>query len=350
MYERPYALTKGYLALPTAGLISADNFAYNGDFYTMRSKNFALYAWGVMGYNILVVLWGAFVRATGSGAGCGAHWPLCNGEIIPRAPRMETLIEFSHRLSSGVLGILMLVLLIGAFRLFSRGHAVRRAAAWSMFFVLTEAIIGAGLVKFEWVAHDDSVARIYTMAFHLVNTFFLLTALTLTAWFASGGKTLRLRHRGLISLTTGAALVGTLILGASGAITALGDTLYLQAGITPAESPVVAWLLNVRIFHPLLAVVVFGLVLWAARVVTAQSTSRLSSRFATWSVGLFVCQLALGTLNVILKAPVSIQLAHLLLSNLIWIMLVLMTATILADVVEPQVVERRLGLEERVAS
>ncbi len=312
----------------------------------MISKVFTRYAWGVLYYNILVVLWGAYVRATGSGAGCGNHWPLCNGEVIPRAPEIHTLIEYSHRLSSGLLGFLMLGLLFWALRVFSRGHAVRKAALWSLFFVVTEAAIGAGLVKFEWVADNDSVARIYTMAFHLINTFFLLTALTLTAWFAGGGQPFRLKGQGIMGVTVGAALLGTLLLGASGAITALGDTLHLQAGITPAESPVVAQLLNVRIAHPIIAVAVFALVLLAARTISASSTVASAQRFAWGAVGLFVVQLVCGSFNVILKAPVWLQLVHLLLSNLIWLLLILMMAAAFAQGARRQVaasIQRSMG-------
>src|SRR5947199_389083 len=97
--------------------------------------------------NVLVVLWGATVRATGSGAGCGSHWPLCNGVVIPQAPRIETVIEFSHRLTSGIALLLVVGLVVGAFRLLPRGHAGRKAAVWSMFFMVGEAALGAALVK-----------------------------------------------------------------------------------------------------------------------------------------------------------------------------------------------------------
>jgi len=160
----------------------------------MDPRRFRRFAWGVLAYNLLVVAWGAYVRATGSGAGCGSHWPLCNGEVIPRAERIETLIEFSHRLTSALDGLLVLALAVWAFRLFPRRHPVRPAAAWSLVFLVAEALIGAGLVRFELVADDASLARALVMAAHLVNTFLLLAALTLTAHratspllFPSGG-------------------------------------------------------------------------------------------------------------------------------------------------------------------
>ena len=122
----------------------------------MKLTNFAKFAWGVLVYNLLVILWGAYVRATGSGAGCGSHWPLCNGEVIPRAPQIETIIEFTHRLMSGLSLLLVILLLIWAFRAYPRGSIVRKGAVLCMVFIITEALVGAGLVLFEWVAHDAS--------------------------------------------------------------------------------------------------------------------------------------------------------------------------------------------------
>ncbi|MEZ4657526.1 MAG: COX15/CtaA family protein [Caldilineaceae bacterium] len=300
----------------------------------MKTNAFAKFAWGLLAYNILVILWGAFVRATGSGAGCGAHWPLCNGEVIPRAARLETLIEFSHRLSSGLLGIFVLILLIWALRAFRHQRTVRLAAIWTMIFVLAEAIIGAGLVKFEWVAADDSMARVYTIAFHLVNTFLLLGANTLTAWFAAGGRPFRLWNQGAVTATLLAAIGGMLALGASGAITALGDTLYLSAGLDPADSPVTAWLVGLRIYHPILAFVVYGLLVLAARVCVARQANLAPKTVQPLANGLLTVatiQLLAGAFNVYLKAPVWMQLVHLLLSDLLWVLLVLMAATSLSQ-------------------
>ena len=238
----------------------------------MKNRPFAKYCWIVLALVVFVILWGAVVRATGSGAGCGNHWPLCNGQVIPPTETMETVIEFTHRLSSGLLGILVLGMVGWAFRAFPKGHVVRKAALWSIFFIITESALGAGLVKFEWVAANVSMARVYSTAFHLINTFLLLSTVTLTAWFAGGGAPFRLRKQGVVGLVLIAAFVGSLILGASGAITALGDTLTLQAGITPAESPIVAWLVDVRITHPVLAFVLLGIYYLAVTVINSRRT------------------------------------------------------------------------------
>src|SRR5512139_906295 len=159
----------------------------------MKLIRFAWFAWIVLVYNVLVVLWGAYVRATGSGAGCGSHWPLCQGVVLPRAPQIETIVEFTHRLSSGLVVLLALVLLTWAWRAYPKGHSVRLGAVMAMVFTVTEALVGAGLVLFGLVAQNQSVARAFSVDVHLVNTFLLLASLTLTALWASGGRRVKLR-------------------------------------------------------------------------------------------------------------------------------------------------------------
>lgn len=278
-------------------------------------------AWLLLGYTVLVILWGAFVRATGSGAGCGSHWPLCNGEVIPRSPAVETLIEFGHRLSSGLLGLFVVGFVIAAFRAFPRGHRVRKGAAWTLVFIVTESLLGAGLVTFEWVAANDSQERVFVMAFHLVNTFLLLAVMTLTAWFARGGAPLRFRERAAVVIPVALTAVAVLVVGASGAVTALGDTLTLTEGIQPEDSPVVARLVASRFYHPSIAILAFLLVGFV---------SMKNPIFGRPLLGLYLVQLAIGAVNVYLKAPVWIQLVHLALSDVIWILLVLHAAKLLA--------------------
>src|SRR5829696_8162535 len=117
----------------------------------MKLGRFAIYAWAVLAYNLLVILWGAYVRATGSGAGCGSHWPLCNGEVVPRAAAAQTLIEFTHRATSGLALLAVVALVAWVFQAFPRRHPARKGAASSLVLILTEAAVGAGLVLFELV-------------------------------------------------------------------------------------------------------------------------------------------------------------------------------------------------------
>lgn len=293
----------------------------------MKLNRFAIYAWATLVYNLGVILWGAYVRATGAGAGCGAHWPLCKGVVIPREPAIETMIEFSHRVTSGLALISALVLVVWAFRAYPHGHRVRRAATFSLIFMITEALLGAGLVLFEWVAHNTSLARVISMGAHLTNTFLLLAALTLSAWWASGGEGFRFSRQGWLSLGVITSIVGTFIIGITGAVIAFGDTLYyahLDAGGTEASiAPLVATIKEIRIVHPFVAVLVsiFLLVLaWQAQRLRPSTTSRQLALLLSIFIAL---QIIAGILNVYWRVPVAMQLIHLLLADCVWITVVL---------------------------
>jgi heme A synthase len=295
---------------------------------------FAKYAWAVLAYNLVVILWGAFVRATGSGAGCGSHWPLCNGEVIPRAPQLETLVEFTHRATSGLALLLVVGLLIWAWRRYGPGHLVRLGAGWTMFLMLTEALVGAGLVLFELVADNTSTARAVVIAIHLINTFLLLVALTLTAWWASEGKPVQINWQDGLGLAMIVAFVALLVLGSSGAVTALGDTLFpassLAEGLQQKFSPTAHILVRLRLFHPIIAIGVGVYVIVMMGLINARRfnpTARTLSR--TFTV-LYLVQLIIGAFNVVLLAPVWMQLLHLLISDVLWILLVLFAASAFA--------------------
>lgn len=295
-------------------------------------NRFAKFCWGVLAYHIAVILWGAYVRATGSGAGCGSHWPTCNGDVIPRPQSVETLIEFAHRASSGLALLAVLGMFFWAFRLHPRRHIVRLGASLSLLFIITEALVGAGLVLFEWVARDTSVARAISMAVHLVNTFLLLMALTLTAWWASDGEPIRLRGQGRVLRLLAVGAVAVLILGMSGAVIALGDTLFLGLGVSPEESPLVRTLVAIRPIHPVMAVLVgIYLSVMGLRLLDLRPHP-LTARLVVALMMLYVVQMLAGGVNVVLKAPVWMQIVHLLLSNLIWVVLLLLAVVSLSSV------------------
>lgn len=158
-----------------------------------KLSKFAKYAWFVLAYNIVVILWGVFLRASKSGDGCGQHWLTCHGEIIPSAPELKTVIEFSHRITSGLAFAAVLILVIWAFRKFEKSDILRRTSLVAFVFIITEALVGAGLVLTGNTAEALTAARPFWMIGHLTNTFILLAFLSLTAWFASGGKRFRLK-------------------------------------------------------------------------------------------------------------------------------------------------------------
>ncbi len=302
-------------------------------------NRFAKFTWGLLGYNLLVILWGAYVRASGSGAGCGAHWPLCNGQVIPQATRVATMIEFTHRIMSGLTLVFAVGLAIWAWKAYAPKSSVRLGAGLVLLFTLTEALVGAGLVLFELVDKNASVTRAVSVAIHLANTLLLLGAATLTAWWASGGEIPRFRQRGPAAFLLVAGLVGLVLLSASGAVTALGDTLFpagsLAEGMQQDFLSTAHFLIRLRIYHPLLAlamgVYVTGVAIWAAN----HFRRTLIRRFANGLIGLFVLQLGFGFVNVALLAPMWMQMLHLLTADLVWILFVLLTFVSLAETPMP---------------
>lgn len=309
----------------------------------MTRHGFAKLVWGALGYNLIVIVWGAYVRASGSGAGCGAHWPLCNGEVVPREAAAKTVIEFSHRLSSGLVLMVALAMAIVAFRSFERGSIVRKGTVAVLVLTIAEALIGAGLVLFKLVAQDTSSLRGLSMSLHLVNTFFLLGALTLTAHWASNPSseqaapapspspaaasaraTLALR---VMLVLTGSAL---LLSAMSGGIAALGDTLFpattFSDGLRQELSTGAHVFLRLRILHPVIAITSSLFVLTTAALARAVRPSPGIIRWSRIASTLTAAQLVLGLVNVALLAPIWIQLLHLLLADFVWIAFVLMYA------------------------
>jgi heme a synthase len=312
-------------------------------------NRFARFAWGLLGVDVAVVAWGAYVRATGSGAGCGAHWPLCNGEVVPRSPPIDRVIELSHRLSSGLVLVLTGVLLVSAFRAYPREHVVRKGAAVAMGLMLSEALIGAGLVLFQLVAHDDSMKRAMSVSLHMCNTFLLLGATALTAWWASGGARLRVRGQGAVVWALGVPLAAMLLVGVSGTVNALGDTLFppasLAAGLAQDFTPGVHLFVRLRTIHPILALATGAAIVVAGGIVRALRPSRPVRLLSRAAAALVVVQVAAGLLDVALLAPVWLQLVHLVLADGVWILLLLTTASALgvapASAIEPASARRQ---------
>jgi heme A synthase len=300
----------------------------------MSVSRFTRYAWGVLALMLAVILWGAFVRASGSGAGCGADWPLCRGRVLLQNPGAATLIEFAHRATSGLAFLLTVGLFVWAWRLFPAGHRARRAAAASLALMVTESAIGAGLVLFEMVAHNRSAARVAWLSLHLTNTFLLVGALTLTAvwsWRPARERSSEPigRELGLLAL----AIVATLALGITGAVAALSDTLFpaasLSEGVRQDFAATAHFLVRLRVLHPVVAVVVgIYLIGVAAWISARRSGAALPARILA---GLVLAQWLVGAANVLLLTPVALQLLHLLVADLIWVTLVALVAVLIAD-------------------
>ena len=295
----------------------------------MQSR-FTRFAWFLLAYNLAVVAWGAYVRASGSGAGCGNHWPLCNGEVILQSPQIKTIIEFTHRLTSGLDGLLVIALVWLAFRIFPAGHAVRKAAAWSLVLVISEGLFGALIVKLGHVATNASTARGYTLALHLCNTMFLLASLALTAWHSTE-RPVKAEAERRIGWMLIVAAAGILVAGATGAITALGDTLFKSAtlaeGIRQDMSEFAHPFVRLRIFHPALAAIPAALIAMFCGMALATPNPNANLKRLSYALILLVTlQVLMGAMNLVLLAPVPLQILHLLGADLLWITLVLLMA------------------------
>lgn len=320
-------------------LISPSPHASTPGALDRRRRRFALAAWGFVAYTVPVIVWGAWVRITGSGAGCGSHWPTCHGAVLPPTHDEKTVIEFVHRTTSGVVVLFALALAVWALRVFPRGHRARLGAVGAALFVLAEAALGAGLVVFGLVEDDDSVARAVVIALHLVNTFCLLGFGSLAAWSAQSAAPPRWRAAGAWRFVLLAALLGTLVTSMAGAVTALGDTLFpvdvtregtwmeTVTGDLPAGTH---FLVRLRIVHPLLALALGLFLVLAAGRLAALAPSAALRRTAVLVVALVLAQLAAGLVTVLLAAPGWAQLVHLALADALWIALVVLTDATLA--------------------
>lgn len=302
----------------------------------LKSRGFARFAWFVLAYNLVVIIWGVFLRASKSGDGCGQHWLTCHGEIVPSAPELKTVIEFSHRLTSGLAFFAVLALVVWAFRRFPKGSPVRKTALVSFVFIITEALVGAGLVLTGNTAETLTAARPFWMAGHLINTFILLAFLSLTAWFASGGKTFDFKTQPKILLLLLLAIVGILLVGMSGSVAALSSMLFpsetLAQGIADDFSTTSNILVRLRVSHPLLSIAFAVYLIFLAGWLKMKFAD--SSGVARWSnvlSVLIIVQIAFGALTLLTLAPILMQIGHLLLADLIWISFVLMSASLLAE-------------------
>jgi cytochrome c oxidase assembly protein subunit 15 len=293
-----------------------------------RFRPVARFAWLVVAYNIAVTLWGAYVRATGSGAGCGSRWPLCNGQLVPSAAQSQTLIEFTHRVTSALALVLVFVLVVWCWRETSKGDWVRRAVVCSAILLLNEALLGALLVLLDYVGVDKSAGHAVFLCLHFGNTLLLLAALALTA----RGLSNRERSMWVAKLpdliAIGIGLAAVMAIGMTGSLAALADSIFpvesLRSSLLQDFSPTSHFLLRLRLLHPITAVVGAIYVLW---VVLRLSKKLDRSQWMRSAIGTtLTLQIGLGMLNIFLLAPIWLQMAHLFVADVFWIFLVVASA------------------------
>lgn len=299
-----------------------------------RLRIFSVVAWSTLVFTVGVILGGLVVRATGSGDGCGDSWPKCGDQFIPPNPTVETLIEFSHRVTSFMAGLGVLLIVILAFRFFPKGHIVRKAAFVSGVVLIVEALIGASLVIYGWVDDDVSLGRTIVVPLHLANTFLLLGALTTTAWWGSGRPQPQrsLRTRDGWWLMGGAVLL--VVIGATGSLNALADTIFpsdsLTGDLAEKFGPTAPWLSRLRIVHPIVAVVGGMVVAWIATGRSRFGTrmTRAGAAAVTWIV---LSQMFIGIANIFFLTPLSLQLIHLAVADVLWIAYVIFVLSWLGE-------------------
>ncbi|HWG20984.1 MAG TPA: COX15/CtaA family protein [Terracidiphilus sp.] len=289
------------------------------------------FAWAVLAYFIAVILWGGLVRATGSGAGCGDHWPLCNGTVMQHSPHVDTIIELTHRITSGISFFSAVGLLIFTFAGTARGHLARAASVAAVAFTLIEAILGALLVKLGLTAQSQSPLRAPYLALHLANTLLLLAALALTAHLLSRryGFT-RSTVRMVAPIGAIAAVVVVMLVGVTGSLAALGDTLFpatsLGAALSQDFSATSGWLVRWRWTHPTFAFFASIFLIWLL-VRASRRTIHWDNRgLSALVLLLLAAQYILGVLDVVLLAPTWLQIAHLFGADVLWVALVVLTA------------------------
>lgn len=299
------------------------------------------FSWGVLAYFIAVILWGAVTRATGAGNGCGNHWPLCNGTVVQHAPNIDTLIEFTHRITSGLSLFSVVGLLVWTFQATVRGHLARAAAVASVVFTLVEAVLGALLVKLGLTAQSHSPLRAPYLALHFANTLLLIAALALTAHMLSRREGYLRRTIRLVSpVGTALGLLVILSVGVTGSLAALGDTLFparsLSESLQQDFSASSGWLVRWRWTHPTIAFLACIFLIWIL-VRAAQRSTHWDNRGLSAAVlVLLAAQYLLGVLDVVLLAPLWLQVLHLLGADALWSALIVLTARLTLEPVEVQ--------------
>ena len=302
-----------------------------------KLDGFTRFVWFALVYNLVVILWGVFLRASYSGDGCGQHWLTCQGEPIPSAPELKTVIEFSHRVTTMIAGFVVLLLLVWALRRFQKGHIVRKLAALSFVFILIEGAIGGGLVLTGNTAANWTPSRPFWTAGHLINTFILIAFLTLTAWFAGREGPLEWRKLSTRDVPLIAVGIGAiLIVGVSGSMAALSTMLFpsesVGEGIARDLDPNSHFLLRLRIFHPILSIFTAVYLLFFSGIMRKNAVSSVET--ARWSKALsilIVLQIVFGAATLLMLGPIMMQLGHLLLADLVWIAFVLLCASYVTE-------------------
>ena len=294
----------------------------------------ARFAWTALYWNVAVVLWGAYVRATGSGAGCGDKWPLCDGDLAGASAKAQTIVEFTHRITSVISLLMVTGLVVWCGRVTKKGDWARYSAFLAAALLANEALLGAALVLMKHVANDQSIGRILFLCLHFGNTLLLLAALSLTAaWLSNGSRKFTLIAEWQAVSSIGLGLLAAMVTGIAGTVAALADTLFPSTSLPSSLAQDFSFgtpaLLHVRLLHPALAAGAACYVLWG--ILRFSIRRNRFSQSAIALIVLFVVQVGIGITNVLLLSPVWLQIVHLFLADVLWVLLVLASADLVFE-------------------
>jgi len=287
-------------------------------------NRFSKFSWFLLVWTVLVIAWGTVVRATNSGAGCGNFWPLCGDSLIPTFEVFHTIVEFSHRVMSGLLIIFVIILFLWGRKIHKSDPSRIRIVNAIVFFTLFEALLGAGLVLFGLVEDNSSNLRIVAVSIHLLNTFILLGVVATNAWWSNhtllssvGINRVKKLFYGFLSIIA--------MIGVTGAITALADTLFPSTSMMHTLSEQFQKnnhiLISLRILHPILAILLgFAITYILINYLETDNATINKLKVGLWI--LILLQFGLGFSNIIFLTPVFIQVIHLVIADIIWILTV----------------------------
>jgi cytochrome c oxidase assembly protein subunit 15 len=276
------------------------------------TRRYTFVAWTAAAATYLLIVLGAVVRITGSGMGCGDHWPLCNGHLFPPLNDTGTVIEWSHRLVAALVSALVVGLAGYAWWAADPGRqpgvpGVRRAPFIALGLLVLQIALGAITVKLALPP--------WTVILHLGTAMVLLATLLIAARphplspspFGRGGTTIALLALTLVTVLFGAL---TANLGAAAACTGFP---LCNGQLWPAAGglALIQWI------HRLLAYALFGYVVWWA--------VRARGRWAWGVVALVALQVGVGAATVLLGLPPGLQAAHVAVGAAVWAGVVLET-------------------------
>ena len=289
-------------------------------FSTNTILTYRIFAWFVLLLTILVIISGDIVQITGSGAGCGESWPKCNNELLPDVTNKNTIIEFIHRILTTIVGFCIIALALFARILLGKNHFCTKATYTAIFFLVTEILIGAMLVRFGWVEFDMSWGRVIVDSLHVLNTFFLVATLASSTQYKSGTY---LSNYLKNTRTLIIAVIIFLIIAVTGALNSLADLLYIESMPASQKNNIYNFLISVRALHPFIAItggitIAYIFLTFSDRLLAIYQKKLIIIILATIGVQFFI-----GILNIFLMTPLIIQIIHLVLANILWISIVL---------------------------